>query len=174
MHMRTRHLGSAAHSSISRIELESCECCNEDAASDQDHANNVPPDADIIEEGHNAHAKYIERGMQSQYDAVDHQGRQLCWIINTIDTAGGCGKAREPGVKQHVNGDGCAIVDTGGDSDLTDEVEPASIPSPDRSIAPTKLGCPVIEATGGRKSGSQFSHTQGYDDHEDSDDRPAN
>src|SRR2546422_8474019 len=79
-------------------------------------------------------------------------------------------------MQQRVKGDGCAIVDTRGDTELANHVKPASIPSPDRPTTPTKtkLGRPVIEATGCWISRSQFGHTQGNDDHEDSDERPTN
>src|SRR6266567_7714731 len=86
------------------------------------------------------------------------------------------GKGRDPGMQQQVNGDGSAISDTCGDRDLADQIKPAGIPSPGRPTTPpkTKLGGPVIEASGGRECRGQFSHAQSNNDHEDSDERPAN
>ena len=78
-------------------------------------------------------------------------------------------------MQQRIKGDGCAIGDTTSNTDLADQVEPAGIPSPGRptTSTKTKLGRPVIETTGGRKCGGQFSHTQCDDYHEDRDNWPT-
>src|SRR5258708_20502246 len=79
-------------------------------------------------------------------------------------------------MQQLVKGNGSAISDTCGDRDLADQVKPAGIPAPGRSTTPSKaeLGRPVIETAGRRVRGGQFSHAQRDDNHEDSDERPAN
>src|SRR5439155_13980809 len=86
------------------------------------------------------------------------------------------GDSRAPGMQQRIKGDGCAISDTCGNTDLADQVKPASIPAPGRPTTPskTKLGGPVIEATGGRVRRGQFGHAQRDDDHEDRYERPTN
>ena len=127
----------------------------------------MPPDADIIQQGDKAHAKYIERGMQSEYDGEDQQGCPLC---GGIGKTGDCGNGGEPGMKQRVNGDSCTIVNARSDSELTNQVKPAGEPSPTRSA---KLRSPVIQAASRRKCRSQFSHAQRNDHDKDSDQRPA-
>src|ERR1700758_2949810 len=79
-------------------------------------------------------------------------------------------------MQQQVNGDGSAISDTCGYTDLANQVKPAGVPSPGRpTTSPkTKLGRPVVETTGGRIRGGKFGHAQRDNDHEDGDERPAN
>ena len=176
MNSRARHLYGGCHSSGARIELLRGNRRTYYTNNNQDHTHNVPPDTDIIQESHKAHAKYIEHGNHSQDDSVDQQGRPLCCRINTGHAARGCWNARNPGMQQHVKGNGSAISDTCGDRDLADQVKPASIPTPGRPSTPskTKLGRPVIETTGSGECRSQFSHAQRDDDHKDGDERPAN
>src|SRR5258706_16243777 len=79
-------------------------------------------------------------------------------------------------MQQQVKGDGCAISDTCGDTDLADQVKPAGIPAPGRptTLAEAELGRPVIEAAGRRERRGQFAHAQGDNAHEDGDERPPN
>src|SRR5579883_3105933 len=58
------HLGSAAHASSARVELLRGKRSDENAANNQGHPGDMPPDADIIQERDDAHAKDIEQGMQ--------------------------------------------------------------------------------------------------------------
>src|SRR5260221_11837685 len=143
------------------------------SSDNQDHANNVPPDTDIIQESHKAYTKDIEHGNQSQDDGVEQQGRPLGCRVNASDTAGSCGNTREPGMQQHVKGNGSAISDTCGNTDLTDQVKPAGIPAPGRPTTATEaeLGRPEIEAAAGRERGGQFGHAPRAAYHKDGGER---
>ena len=118
--------------------------------------------------------KILSVACTSQDDGEDQQRGPLCRCIQhegAICKRGGCGRdRREPGMQQHVNRDGSAIVDAGGDPELADQVEPAGEPAP---AGAAKLGSPVVQAAGCRIGRGQFGHAQRDDDHEDGDERPA-
>src|SRR5579862_8933830 len=99
-------------------------------STDQEHAYNVPPDADIVQEGHETHTEYVQERVQNQNDRVDSQRGPLRLRINGEYTAQCSGKIGEPGVEQHVDRDCQTIVNTGSDCDLADQVEPTSKPAP--------------------------------------------
>ena len=66
------YLRSWRYSACARIELQRKERRTYNTYDDQEYANNVSPDTDIIQEGHNAHTKDIEHSNHSQDDGV-HQ-----------------------------------------------------------------------------------------------------
>src|SRR5947209_3882647 len=169
--MSARHLSGAAYSGSSRIELQCRQCGNHNTPGDQDYADNMPPDADIVQEGDNAYAEDIEHGMHKQDNGINQEGCPLGGRVNASNTAKGGRDSRNPGMEQRVNSDGGAIVDSRGNRELADQVKPASIPSPAGS---TELGSPVIQATSRWVGRSQFGHTQGDDDHKYGHKWPAN
>src|SRR5215469_5926440 len=60
------HLYGGCYPSSSRIELVRGKRRTDHTSDNQDHPDNVPADTDIIEEGDNAHTKYVEHGNHSQ------------------------------------------------------------------------------------------------------------
>src|SRR2546423_15166187 len=98
----------------------------------------MPPDTDIIQEGHNAHAKDIEQGNRNQDDGVEQQGHILCGGVIACNNAKYSRDTREPGMQQHGKGDGCGISDTCGNSNLSDQVKQARVASPSTTTTPPK------------------------------------
>src|SRR2546421_10463104 len=98
----------------------------------------MPPDTDIIQEGHNAHAKDIEQGNRNQDDGVEQKGHILCGGDIACKSAKYSRETREQGMQKRGKGDGFAISDTCGDSNLSHQVKTHGVPSPRKATTPPK------------------------------------
>ena len=82
----------------------------------------------------------------------------------------GMKRPRPEQVQQRVGEDRGAVVDSGRDRDLPDEVEPAGEPAPHRAA---HLRGPVVETARSRVFRRDLGHAERDDDHEAGHDRPA-
>src|SRR5216683_5753582 len=89
----------------------------EEGAHDDDDADQVPPDRDVVEDGHQTDAESVEQAVGEEDDRID---RNDVWRVQRVV---------EELVEQGRHEEGSAEVDAGGDTDLAEQVEPACEPA---------------------------------------------
>ena len=132
----------------------------EEGADDDHHADQVPPDRDVVEDGHQPDAESVEQAVREEDDRIDGDDvRRVQRVVEEL-------------VEQRGHEERAAEVDAGRDGDLPEKVEPTGEPAPGRAVVATQLGSPVIQSAGGRVARANFCHRKPDEGHEDSDQRP--
>ena len=132
----------------------------------------VPPDADLVQDGHDADAGDIEdefdehqHGHREQL-ARDEQGPAEREDLTGV-RVGAAGQRRDDGLVEEERG---REVDAGHDGELADQVEPRGPPAP---VLVLHDAGPVVEPAGRRIGGRDLRHGGGDGQHEDRDERPS-
>ncbi len=128
---------------------------------DEQHPEDVPPDADVVQLGHDAHAELVERAVQDQ-DRGEQQDRVPRPRVEAPLQ-----------VEQGVEEERRAEVDARRHRHLAQEVEPAGEPRPGGGVVLGQLGRPVVQAAGRREAGADFGHGQADQQRHHPDERPA-
>ncbi len=129
---------------------------------DHDHADDVPPHADVGEQGDDPDPEGVQQ-------SVDDQDRG-----KEVDRVTVRERPSRRDVEQEVEEESEAEVDAGGDGHLAQEIEPAGEPGPHRTaVALGQLGRPVVQAAGGRVRRTDLGHAQPHHEGHTSDEDPA-
>ena len=154
---------------------------DEQDAKDDRHADDMPPDADVAQESYDPTSEGVENTVRGDDDHEAHEdvprgwSNDQIWCRNTVDQL--C-----IGVHVDETDDvvGQCIVDRRDDAYLTDEVEPAREPTPQRAVLGGQLGRPEVQPAscgiGGTDLAHRHSDQQGeepYDSPADGDDQRA-
>src|SRR5207302_7734862 len=90
---------------------------------DDGNPQHMPPDADVIQQRHEANAEGVEQTVQEKDDGVDADDvRRIDWVAELEVEEGG-------------DEEGPAKVDASGNRDLAQQVEPPGKPAPGGGIA---------------------------------------
>ena len=130
-------------------------------AHDEQDADDVPPDADVVQQRDQPDAELVQQAVHEQHAPVDDHGDPV--------VGGRAEHQVQPGVDEERG----AEVDPGRDRDLAQEVEPAGEPGPGRPVARRQLGRPVVQPARGREAGADLGHGQPDHQGHHADERPA-
>ena len=159
---------------VERLDLEEVQprrvrlADEDDQHDDSGHDDDVPPDADLVEQRDEADAGDVEE----QLDEHDHaHGRQLTGQPGLAEDGRGVeGRAEDLIDDRRVQEAGGRVVDAGHDGDLAEQVEPRGPPAPGLVL---HLAGPVVEAAGRGVGRGDLGHRRGDQEDEDGDERPA-
>ena len=131
---------------------------------DDRHADQMPPDRDVVEQGHQSDAVGVQQALREEDDGQEADG------VPRRQPVGLVGPLRQEG-RDRV---GAAETDAGRHGDLPQQVEPAGEPRPDRgAVAGRALGRPVVQAAGRRVGRADLAHREADEDHDHADEQPA-
>ena len=128
---------------------------------DDGDADKVPPGADVGQQGDQVDAEGIQQSVGQQNDRKENEG---------VDRGG---RPAPRKVGEGRPGQRGAIVDRRCHRHLTQEVEPADIPGPDRLVLAGKTPGPEVQAACGRVDGTDLPHRQRHAQDKGPDKRPA-